>query len=214
MAELGSGVGITGAVAGEYCRRRGVGTVTVTDGMEDVMELLRRNVGGGGDGRVRVERNFWMEGERNTRYGVVFGSDLVYERRGKEMVESLGGEVKRILEVTVQGDHDEGGGGVLQGGQGGQGGQGERGDADDSDSELDVTPYAYPYVPHPSHRPFILFLTRRSYPLPLLINTLTAKGLTYKGLAEGGQRDIFDNDIDGLSDLWRDAVLVFVNSGE
>jgi len=27
--------------------------------------------------------------------------------------------------------------------------------------------------------------------------------LKYMGLAEGGQRDIFDNDIDGLSDLWR-----------
>ena len=76
--ELGAGVGITGSVVGQYYKSRNghCGNVTLTDGMEDVLELLKSNLPG-----MRCERNFWMEGERLRRYGFVFGSDLVYERR-------------------------------------------------------------------------------------------------------------------------------------
>ena len=72
-----------------------------------------------------------------------------------------------------------------------------------SPDSFDVSPYTFPYTPLPHHRPFVLFMTRRSYPLHHLIKTMEDQGLKYMGLAEGGQRDIFDNDIDGLSDLWR-----------
>ena len=44
VCELGSGVGVTGAVITEYTRLRGVGDVVLTDGMDDVLELLKNNI--------------------------------------------------------------------------------------------------------------------------------------------------------------------------
>ena len=207
VCELGSGVGVTGAVVTEYIRLRGVGDIVLTDGMDDVLELLTTNISNTfkHDTKVKITKNMWMEGSRSRRYGVVFGSDLVYERRGVEMVKMLAMEVKRILEVTTVGvDGKEVGGGAPELGE-----EEEEGGGD----EFDVTRYAYDYEANPMHKPFILFVTRRSYPLPMLVAEMRDAGLTYKGLAEGGQRDIFDNDIDGLSELWRDAVLVFLNEG-
>lgn len=167
IIELGSGVGITGVVASEYCRlRSGDYKVTLTDGMDDVLNLLRRNVAKYGN--AEVVKNMWMEGERNGEvYDIVFGADLVYERRGREMVTCLAGEVKRILSVT-SGPFDEvgyDGDGYVKGAMGSKGSDVE------CEDDVNTTAYDYIYEPDEGHKPFVLFITRRSYPLELCLGT-------------------------------------------
>ena len=75
------------------------------------------------------------------------------------------------------------------------------GDEDFSPLSLEIVAPPYPC--------FLLALTRRSFALPKILSLFRLEGLQCDGIIEGGSWDIFDNDTDGLTDMWRDSVLSF-----
>ena len=65
---------------------------------------------------------------------------------------------------------------------------------------------------HRNRSLFVLALTRRNLSHDEVLISAFEEGLVFKGVIEDTSFDLFDNETDGLTDLWRDSVLVFERS--
>ena len=117
---------------------------------------------------------------------MIYGADLVYERCDKEKVRALARTVRSGLSSVPWPSIPA-----------------TSGAEHDPDEDV-VLSLAVPAFPC-----FLLALTRRSFPLPQLLALFREEGLGCDGLLENGCWDIFENETDGMTDMWRDVVLGF-----
>ena len=144
--ELGAGSGLTGI----WLARHFPGLdLTLTDGVDEVLPLLRENVGRNCAQDIPSVQSLRWGVVLPKQYDMIYGADLVYERCDAEKVRALARTVRSGLSPVPWSSTPA------------------APEADGPNEEVDeevILPLAVPAFPC-----FLLALTRRSFPLPQLL---------------------------------------------
>ncbi|GMH54469.1 hypothetical protein TrVE_jg11997 [Triparma verrucosa] len=198
ILELGAGTGLTGIwLLHHLSLSSSPFHLTLTDGVDEVLPLLSSNLllNSPPPSSYSVSNLLWGATLPQT-YDFIYGADLIYERVDTTKVRQLASTVRSGLTVEIWESPPS----PLN--------------IVDSSTLLDgeegclppclLEPFKVGRLPF-----FILAFTRRSFPFPSLIRIFAEEGLKCKGLVEDGTYDIFENETDGLTDMWRDCVVGF-----
>lgn len=193
ILELGAGTGLTGIWLYNNIPVTSNTNLELTDGVSEVLPLLTSNINLNpppASLNVTPSELLWG-GKLPKTYNFIYGADLIYERVDGAKVRLLAQTVRSGLSGVDWVSKDS-----------------SKYTNEESD-EYEIPECAEIIFEVTSVPFFLLAFTRRSFPFNQLIEIFNSEGLKCTGLVEGGCFDIFENDTDGLTDMWRDCVLGF-----
>jgi predicted nicotinamide N-methyase len=81
IIEIGSGLALPSIVASEYCQ-----SITITDYLEDALNFAKINANENEITNAKFQKLDWRNINLETKYDIVFASDIAYEKRSFEFL--------------------------------------------------------------------------------------------------------------------------------
>ena len=180
LLELGAGPGLTGIYAAKLLNKT-LQTVVLTDGDADVVELLQRN----------INRNQILE-----MSGKTTTTTTTTTTAAQVLLWGNDNDNQALLERYTQNN----GFSIILGA-----------DLIYGKCSIGTIQLLFQTVYQllaPQHGIFYLAFTRRNLPISIVLKEANRQGLVWQ-LVDDFVYDIFDNNVDGTTDFWRDAIYAF-----